>query len=113
MRSVFISYFNTDRMTHTVFDLVEYASNMMTLYPGDLISTGSPAGVGTARAAPVVLQARRSVDLHDRVDRDVEEYGGGREVDERESRDPERELATCKNPPVVSDPRSGGKRAID
>jgi 2-keto-4-pentenoate hydratase/2-oxohepta-3-ene-1,7-dioic acid hydratase in catechol pathway len=47
---------NTDRMTHTVFDLVEYASNMMTLYPGDLISTGSPAGVGTARATPVYFK---------------------------------------------------------
>jgi len=47
---------NTDRMTHTVFDLVEYASNMMTLHPGDLISTGSPAGVGTARATPVYFK---------------------------------------------------------
>jgi 2-keto-4-pentenoate hydratase/2-oxohepta-3-ene-1,7-dioic acid hydratase in catechol pathway len=28
----------------------------MTLYPGDLISTGSPAGVGTARATPVYFK---------------------------------------------------------
>ncbi len=47
---------NTDRMTHTVFELVEYASHMMTLHPGDLISTGSPAGVGTARATPVYFK---------------------------------------------------------
>lgn len=47
---------STDRMTHTVFELVEYASNMMTLYPGDLISTGSPAGVGTARSTPVYFK---------------------------------------------------------
>ncbi len=47
---------NTDRMTHTVFDLVEYASHMMTLHPGDLISTGSPAGVGTARATPIYFK---------------------------------------------------------
>ena len=47
---------NTDRMTHTVFDLVEYASHMMTLQPGDLISTGSPAGVGTARATPIYFK---------------------------------------------------------
>lgn len=47
---------NTDRMTHTVYELVEYASNMMTLHPGDLISTGSPAGVGTARATPVYFK---------------------------------------------------------
>jgi 2-keto-4-pentenoate hydratase/2-oxohepta-3-ene-1,7-dioic acid hydratase in catechol pathway len=43
-------------MTHTVYELVEYASNMMTLHPGDLISTGSPAGVGTARATPVYFK---------------------------------------------------------
>ena len=47
---------NTDRMTHTVYDLVEYASHMMTLHPGDLISTGSPAGVGTARATPIYFK---------------------------------------------------------
>ena len=46
----------TDRMTHTVYELVEYASHMMTLHPGDLISTGSPAGVGTARATPIYFK---------------------------------------------------------
>lgn len=47
---------NTDRMTHNVYELVEYASHMMTLHPGDLISTGSPAGVGTARATPIYFK---------------------------------------------------------
>jgi 2-keto-4-pentenoate hydratase/2-oxohepta-3-ene-1,7-dioic acid hydratase in catechol pathway len=47
---------NTDRMTHTVYELVEYASHMMTLHPGDLISTGSPAGVGTARSTPIYFK---------------------------------------------------------
>jgi len=47
---------NTDRMTHTVYELVEYASHLLTLKPGDLISTGSPAGVGTARATPVYFK---------------------------------------------------------
>jgi 2-keto-4-pentenoate hydratase/2-oxohepta-3-ene-1,7-dioic acid hydratase in catechol pathway len=47
---------NTDRMTHTVFELVEYASHILTLRPGDLISTGSPAGVGTARATPIYFK---------------------------------------------------------
>jgi 2-keto-4-pentenoate hydratase/2-oxohepta-3-ene-1,7-dioic acid hydratase in catechol pathway len=47
---------NTERMTHTVLELVEYASHMMTLHPGDLISTGSPAGVGTARATPIYFK---------------------------------------------------------
>jgi 2,4-diketo-3-deoxy-L-fuconate hydrolase len=47
---------NTDRMTHTVFELVEYASHLMTLRPGDLISSGSPAGVGTARGTPIYFK---------------------------------------------------------
>ena len=47
---------NTDRMTHSVFELVEYASHILTLRPGDLISTGSPAGVGTARAQPIYFK---------------------------------------------------------
>ena len=29
---------------------------MLTLHPGDLISTGSPAGVGTARATPIYFK---------------------------------------------------------
>jgi 2,4-diketo-3-deoxy-L-fuconate hydrolase len=48
---------NTDRMTHTVYELLSYASHILTLQPGDVISTGSPAGVGTARATPVYFKA--------------------------------------------------------
>ncbi|MGH9200446.1 MAG: fumarylacetoacetate hydrolase family protein [Vicinamibacterales bacterium] len=47
---------NTDRMTHTVYELVEFASHIMTLHPGDMISTGSPAGVGTARGTPIYFK---------------------------------------------------------
>lgn len=47
---------NTDRMTHTVVELVSFASHILTLKPGDLISTGSPAGVGTARATPIYMK---------------------------------------------------------
>ena len=47
---------STDRMTHTVYELVEYASHLMTLRPGDLISSGSPAGVGTARGTPIYFK---------------------------------------------------------
>ncbi len=48
---------NTDRMTHDVYELVHYASSILTLRPGDLISTGSPAGVGAGRAEPVFMKA--------------------------------------------------------
>ena len=47
---------NTDRMTHTVFELVSYASHIITLRPGDVITTGSPAGVGTARSTPIYMK---------------------------------------------------------
>jgi 2,4-diketo-3-deoxy-L-fuconate hydrolase len=48
---------STERMTHTVSELLSYASHIMTLSPGDVIATGSPAGVGTARATPIYMKA--------------------------------------------------------
>jgi len=42
-----------------IFDvryLVSYLSSIMTLSPGDLIATGTPAGVGFSRKPPVTLQ---------------------------------------------------------
>jgi 2-keto-4-pentenoate hydratase/2-oxohepta-3-ene-1,7-dioic acid hydratase in catechol pathway len=47
---------NTERMTHNILELLSYASHIMTLRPGDVISTGSPAGVGTARATPIYMK---------------------------------------------------------
>ena len=46
----------TSVMTHTVVDLLTFASNMVTLQPGDLVATGTPAGVGTARVPPIYLK---------------------------------------------------------
>ena len=46
----------TARMTHTVDEMLEYASNILTLRPGDVISTGSPAGVGFTRNPPVFMK---------------------------------------------------------
>jgi 2-keto-4-pentenoate hydratase/2-oxohepta-3-ene-1,7-dioic acid hydratase in catechol pathway len=48
---------NTSLMIHDVFELTSYASNIMTLRPGDVIGTGTPAGVGSARNPPVYLKA--------------------------------------------------------
>lgn len=47
---------NTARMTHNVYEIVSYASHIITLQPGDVITTGSPAGVGTARATPIYMK---------------------------------------------------------
>ncbi len=41
---------NTSRMIFTVAEQIEYLSSRITLQPGDVILTGTPAGVGAARA---------------------------------------------------------------
>lgn len=47
---------NTSFMIHTVFEQIAYTSNIMTLRPGDVIATGTPAGVGSARVPPVYFK---------------------------------------------------------
>jgi 2-keto-4-pentenoate hydratase/2-oxohepta-3-ene-1,7-dioic acid hydratase in catechol pathway len=48
---------NTRTMVFGVAQLVSYISRFMTLYPGDLISTGTPPGVGLGqRPDPVYLK---------------------------------------------------------
>lgn len=47
---------STERMTHSVYEMLQYASNILTLQPGDVISTGSPAGVGSARNPPIFMK---------------------------------------------------------
>jgi 2-keto-4-pentenoate hydratase/2-oxohepta-3-ene-1,7-dioic acid hydratase in catechol pathway len=47
---------NTRLMIHDVFDQVAYGSNILPLIAGDVIATGSPAGVGSARNPPIFLK---------------------------------------------------------
>ncbi len=47
----------TDRMTFTVDFLVHYISQTATLEPGDVVATGTPAGVGVYRKPPRFLQS--------------------------------------------------------
>jgi 2-keto-4-pentenoate hydratase/2-oxohepta-3-ene-1,7-dioic acid hydratase in catechol pathway len=46
----------TASMIFTVAEIVAFASEAITLEPGDLIATGTPAGVGFARTPPVWLR---------------------------------------------------------
>ena len=46
----------TTNMIFTVSEIIAYASATMTLEPGDLIATGTPAGVGVFRDPPVLLK---------------------------------------------------------
>ena len=48
---------STDLMIFPVADLVARVSALMTLYPGDVIATGTPSGVGYKRTPPVFLKA--------------------------------------------------------
>ncbi|KGD90216.1 2-hydroxyhepta-2,4-diene-1,7-dioate isomerase [Achromobacter sp. RTa] len=49
---------STRTMVFGVAQLVAYVSRFMTLYPGDLISTGTPPGVGMGqKPAPIYLKA--------------------------------------------------------
>jgi 2-keto-4-pentenoate hydratase/2-oxohepta-3-ene-1,7-dioic acid hydratase in catechol pathway len=37
-------------MIHNIYELIEYGSWIMTLFPGDVVSAGSPAGTGMSRS---------------------------------------------------------------
>ena len=47
---------NTNKMIFGVNHLVSYLSHFMTLYPGDIITTGTPAGVGMSMKPQVFLK---------------------------------------------------------
>ncbi len=47
---------NTSQFIFPVPALVEYLSKVMTLVPGDIVSTGTPPGVGFARKPPVFMK---------------------------------------------------------
>jgi 2,4-diketo-3-deoxy-L-fuconate hydrolase len=54
---------NTSDMLFTLPQLISYVSEFMTLLPGDVITTGSPAGVGMGQNPPRFLQAGDEVEL--------------------------------------------------
>ncbi len=54
---------NTDDLIFNVPQLVAYISKFMTLLPGDIISTGTPAGVGLGMNPPVYLKPGDVVEL--------------------------------------------------
>jgi len=45
---------NTREMIASVYRLLEYVSSNMTLFPGDVIATGTPPGIGSLRVGDVV-----------------------------------------------------------
>ena len=60
---------NTNDMIFDAAALIATLSEAMTLEPGDIIATGTPAGVGYARKPPVFMQAG------DRIEVEIERIG--------------------------------------
>jgi 2,4-didehydro-3-deoxy-L-rhamnonate hydrolase len=54
---------NTSNFIFNIPQVVSYTSQFMTLLPGDIISTGTPAGVGLGMKPPVYLKAGDVVEL--------------------------------------------------
>ncbi len=54
---------NTSNLIFGVPELIEYISASITLEPGDIIATGTPAGVGAFRKPPVFLKAGDIVEV--------------------------------------------------
>jgi len=54
---------NTDDLVFTIPQLVSYISRFMTLLPGDIISTGTPHGVGLGFNPPLYLKPGDIVEL--------------------------------------------------
>jgi 2-keto-4-pentenoate hydratase/2-oxohepta-3-ene-1,7-dioic acid hydratase in catechol pathway len=53
----------TADMVFSVAEIVAHLSRVMTLVPGDIIATGTPAGVGMGRTPPVYLAAGDTVEV--------------------------------------------------
>jgi len=54
---------NTAYLIHDVERLLRFASRIMTLWPGDVVATGTPAGVGLGRTPPVYLESGDVVEI--------------------------------------------------
>ncbi|MEJ2368004.1 MAG: fumarylacetoacetate hydrolase family protein [Acidobacteriota bacterium] len=58
----------SSEMAFSIPDLIRYISRVMTLNPGDLIATGTPAGVGALSPGDVVAVEAAGVRLENRVE---------------------------------------------
>lgn len=54
---------NTDQLIFSIPVLIHYISTVMTLLPGDVIVTGTPAGVGVKREPPLFMKAGDRIEV--------------------------------------------------
>ncbi len=65
-----MQYSSTSEMLFSVDKIVEFLTAHVTLYPGDIVTTGTPAGVGCFRNPPVYLRVGDIVEVEvDRIGR--------------------------------------------
>ena len=69
-------------MIHDIYELIEYSSSILTLFPGDVISSGSPAGTGMSRSV------RPRADLAEAGRQDCRDDRGHRNDDAHVKADP-------------------------
>ena len=48
---------NTSKMIFNINHILSYLSNFMSLQPGDIITTGTPPGVGMGKKPPLYLKS--------------------------------------------------------
>ena len=63
VNNVVMQHGNTDKMIFNVDYIIWYLSQFMVLEPGDVISTGTPSGVGMGRNPPIYIKHRDVVEL--------------------------------------------------
>lgn len=54
---------NTSDLMFSIPFLIEYISKGMTLFPGDILSTGTPDGIGSARDPKILMQCGDRVEI--------------------------------------------------
>ncbi len=53
----------TDLLIHSIPRIIEYISIITTLEPGDIIATGTPAGVGSRRTPPLWMKPGDTIEV--------------------------------------------------
>ena len=54
---------NTSKMIFNMNFILSYLSHFMSLQPGDIITTGTPPGVGMAKKPPIFLKSGDEIEL--------------------------------------------------
>jgi 2-keto-4-pentenoate hydratase/2-oxohepta-3-ene-1,7-dioic acid hydratase in catechol pathway len=54
---------NTNKMIFNINFLLSYLSKFMSLQPGDIITTGTPPGIGNGKKPPIFLKTGDKVKL--------------------------------------------------